>query len=414
MIATHSPKMFNGRVKSPALSARIINPPPDFLVNSYTVDMRRELWAAPVNAADIKRWRVEVQQLPSDYGIEISLPDINDPQLKQLLVPLDWRNDKYLSVTPVASMGVMHELYKRIAEMELPYRKWLIQPTPAALANHGEALVLQGGALRLLRRGLAKIEQGSWTGSFVQLTARCEHMNVSSGMAAVGFPALTAIGGFVHSLERSIGSDIEFAFGMQSADWSSGVPKIPVHRTAYGSSSGRVKGGNVSAVPGYSTEEVTATGKVVLLLQTDEVQLELLAERLKNTHRLAGGALFDVDVSVVSNASPPCASYLLDASVDIARARQKTGVDSLQAALAMYGLGGEWRDGEWYQPRNGYTLNHTGYALLEEPVERRNSRNGYPHAWVEPSFSLITQGSMSDGCWWSRGACESGVFWKGR
>jgi hypothetical protein len=30
-----------------------------------------------------------------------------------------------------------------------------------------------------------------------------------------------------------------------------------------------------------------------------------------------------------------------------------------------------------------------------------------------PVEALITQGSMTEDCWWSRFANESGVFWKG-
>lgn len=413
MIATHSPKMFNARIKSSAISAKIEGHAPDSMISSQTTHMRREMWAAPANAADMKQWREAVAKLPHDFVLEPSLPDIADPQLKQLLVPVDWRNDRYVSVTPVASMGVIHELYQRLYEQNLPFRKWIIQPTPAAMANHGEALLMQSGAVRMLRRGPAKIDQGSWRGDFVQLTALCEGMNISSGMVAVGFPAITAIGGFIHSLERKIGHDIEFAFGIKSANWVSGVPKINVHKTSYGSSSGRVKGGKVTPVPGYSTEEIVANGEIVLLLKTKADPAEL-RDIVVNTHRLAGGRLFDVDVSVIADGIPPDASYLLDASSDISRKRKKERVDSLQAALEMYAMDGCWIDRKWYQPRNGYTLNQTGYAFLERPMGRMAARGNYPHAWAESTFSLITQGSMSESCWWSKTSNEGGIFWKGK
>ncbi|MEW5288586.1 hypothetical protein ABW286_05240 [Erwinia papayae] len=412
MIATHSPKMFNARIKSPAISAKIEGHAPDSMVSSQTTHMRRETWAAPANAADMKKWRETVAKLSCDYALELCLPDITDPQLKQLLVPVDWRNDRYVSVTPVASMGVIHELYHRIYEQNLPHRKWIIQPTPAAIANHGEALLLQRGVVRMLRRGPAKITQGSWRGDFVQLTAHCEGMNISSGMVAVGFPAIAGIGGFIHSLERKIGQDIEFAFGIKSADWVSGVPKINVHRTSNGSSPGRVKGGKVTPAPGYSTEEIVANCEIVLLLKTEADPMEL-RDILVNTHRLAGGRLFNINVSVITDGIPPNASYLIDASSDIERKRKKEGVDSLQAALEMYAMDGSWIDGEWYQPRNGYTLNQTGYAFLERPVQRMATRGNYPHAWAESIFSLITQGSMTESCWWSKNSNEAGIFWKG-
>lgn len=412
MIATHTSKMFNSRLKQSAVAARIIATAPTNLVCSQSVKMRRELWAAPINAADIKYWREIATKLPEHYEINPSMPDITDSQLKQLLIPLDFANNTYASVTPVASMGVIHELYHRLHEMNLPYRKWVIQPTQAALANHGEALLMQSGVVRMLRRGPSKIEQRNWRGDFIQLTARCERMNISSGMMAVGFPAITAIGGFVHSLERSIGYGIEFAFGMRSADWVSGVQRMQTFNGSYGSFTGRTKGGNVNVIPGYSTEEITANCEIVLLLRTD-AQPEPLLNILKKTHRLAGGSLFDVDVNIVTDGYPSEASYLLDASADIFRKRQKDNVDSLQAALEMYAMDGEWIDGKWHQPRNGYTLNQTGYAFLETPTERAGTRGNYPHVWAEPIFSLITQGSMTDNCWWSREVTEAGVFWKG-
>lgn len=413
MISTHTPKMFNARIKSPALAAKIKGSVPNGSICSQTTSLRKELWAAPSNSANIKEWRETVAKLPVDFSFEPSLPDITDPQLKQILLPVDWRNDSYVSITPAASMGVIHELFQRLREQNLPYRKWIIQPTPAAMANHGEALLMQSGTVRLLRRGPAKITNGNWKGDFVQLTARCEKMNISSGMVAVGFPAITAIGGFVHTIERKIGENIEFAFGIKSADWVSGVPKINIHKTSYGSSSGRVKGGKATPVPGYSTEEITANCEIVLLIRTKADHLGELVDILEKAHRIAGGRLFDVDVSIVTNGAPPEASYMLDASADIEK-RKKDGIDSLQIALDMYAMDGKWIDKEWHQPRNGYTLNHTGYAFLERPTERQNSRCNYLHAWAESTHSLITQGSMTESCWWSRDSNESGVFWKGK
>src|SRR5690606_20559978 len=135
-----------------------------------TVSMRREFWATPANAADMRKWRGVIEGLSADFAPEPSLPEIKDPHLKQVLIPVD---DGYVSITPVASMGVLHELYQRLYEQGLPFFTWVVQPTVAAMANHGEALLLQSGKVRMLRRGLAQIAPGSWRGDFVQLTARC-------------------------------------------------------------------------------------------------------------------------------------------------------------------------------------------------------------------------------------------------
>ena len=408
MIATHTPKMFKASIKSPALAARLNGRAPSSSICSQTTSMRRELWAAPKNAADIKKWRETVADLPEDFVFERSIPDVDDPFLKQILLP---HNSTYVSVTPVASMGLSYELFERIREMNIPYKKWVVQPNASSIANHGEALLLQHGTVRLLRRGPAQITQGKWRGDFIQLTARCEGMNISSGMLAVGFPAMTAIGGFIHSLERKLGEDIQFAFGIKHADWKLSPPKITTYRTSYGTSLGRVKGGKVVPVSGYATDEILSNCEIVILLRVKAGQTALL-DLLEKAHRVAGGILFDMNVSAVTDGYPPEASYLLDASKDIDRLTGESDIDNLQAALKMYAGDGKWVDKEWVHSRNGYTLNQTGYALLETPKSRNGSRGGYLHAWAEPTFSLITQGSMSDNCWWSRVSETSSVFWK--
>jgi len=237
-------------------------------------------------------------------------------------------------------------------------------------------------------------------------------MNISSGMMATGFPAMTAIGGFVHSLERKTGQDIDFAIGIKHADWVAGVPKITTYKTSRGSFSGRVIGGKVTPAPGFGTEEMVANCEIVLLLKT-KTNPEALVDILKNVYRIAGGTLFDVDISTVTDGTPPTASYLADASTDIDNWMRRSRADSLRAALELYSKGGDWEDEKWVQKVNEHTLNHTGYAFLEKPIDRHGSRGNYPHAWAESTFSLIGQRGMDDDCWWSREANSSGVFWKG-
>jgi|AntDeeMinimDraft_5_1070356.scaffolds.fasta_scaffold20495_2 hypothetical protein len=71
MIATHTPKMFNARLKTSAVASRIEGSIPDDLICSRTTDMRRECWAAPSNAADMKIWRETVARV--DFG-EVAQP----------------------------------------------------------------------------------------------------------------------------------------------------------------------------------------------------------------------------------------------------------------------------------------------------------------------------------------------------
>ena len=399
MIATHSLKFLDARARNKALLARPIGKVPESCICSSTTQLKKEFWASPSNASEIPKWSDAAKKFSKFDENHINIPDTIDSQNKQLLIPTS--QDEYISITPVTSMGLVNELYQRIAEQTLPYMNWTIQPTPAAMANHGETLLRQGGKVRLLRRGPSNIEPQKWNGSFIELTARCEKMNIASGFLSVGFPAITSIGGFIHSLERKTGCNIEFAIGIRKSEWSRSVPKVTIHKgSSGGGTTGKVQGKKVDIRPGYTTNEITATCDVVILLRGE--YLAAIESSLKNVHNLAGGRLFDIHIKRKTNEKPEQASYLIDASLDIEKYKEKTQLDNLQAALDIYGMDGDWCDEEWRQYRNGYTLNHTGYALLEKPKAREAARGNYKHAWAEPTFSLITQGYMSDDCWWSR------------
>lgn len=365
--------------------------------------MERVLWALPRNAADMARERQEAE---TSADFESSIPDIEDPRVKQVLLPGNaWRDGEYLAVSMVPSCGVLHEMWRRVFNRKLPHKKWMVQPMAVALPNHGEMLMRQGGAVALLRRGLADIRKGQWRGDFVCLRARVEHVNISGGMLAVGWPSLTAVGGFVHTLERETGLDLEFALGLNRTDWIDGVPKFPVDRRI---------GRQVSVKPGYSTEEITGTLDLVLLLREREGGYDrALTSAVRRMIRFAGGSMFDIRVSTHRDKKPVNAAYLIDATADVARLRKSEDCDALDAALMMYGLDGEWREEGWFQPRNGYTLNQSGYAQLEHPTQRRHARDNCPHVWAEPVFSLVTQGAVSDAAWWRREKMEGGWLWKG-
>lgn len=404
MIGTHSAKMFNARLKQSGIRASIMARMPVNLVCSKTVDQRQRFFSMPSNAALIGQERDQLLVPDESVTAGMVLPDLTDGRTKQLLVPLhQWRaHDDYLAVTPLPSAGVLHELWHRLYDRQLPYRKWTIQPTPAARGNHGDPLALQSGAVRMLRRGVADVQGGSrWRGRFVCLRAQVEGMNISSGMVAVGWPAITGLGGMVHSLERQIDQELDFAFGMTSCQWQS------VKRTA----NTRVTGRQVAVTPGYTTDEITATGEVVLLIRRkDGGRHTGLDKRLEAMTRLCGGNLHNVTVTLHNDDPAPAAAYLVDASADM-HADVLGLSDSLDAALAMYGKDGEWKMGKWHQPRNGYTLNASGYALLEEPKVRELARGGYKHAWCETVYSLVTQGAMSNAAWWSRSVNDWGVGW---
>ncbi|MPN53968.1 hypothetical protein SDC9_201637 [bioreactor metagenome] len=62
----------------------------------------------------------------------------------------------------------------------------------------------------------------------------------------------------------------------------------------------------------------------------------------------------------------------------------------------------------------GHSLNMTGYAHLEPPQLRKNTREAeYLHVWAEPVFSLVHQGSLDEKGWWRRVSLDHGTVWQG-
>lgn len=394
MIGTHTPKAFNAKLRQGAVRARILGQVPRHLVCSQTVHLQREAWALPRNAADMAAWRLEAPGADLDMLPPI-LPPIEDGKLKQLLLPLDnWKDDRYLCVTPVTSCGLMHELWQRLGDRKLPYRSWLIQPTPAAIANHGEALLAQAGRVRLLTRGAPEPCLGDWRGDFVMLEARVERMNISGGMVSVGWPAMTAIGGLVHAIERETGQSLEFAFGMRDSEWVDGLQRINNPRRV---------GQRATSVPGFSTEEIVTNARIALLVRGQDPSR--IAKALRNITRVAGGAIFDVSVRHRYGGAASKYAFL--------RPAEHTGehADALDAALALYSKGGEWIARRWWQPEQGGTLNMTGYALLEQPIDRQGARSNYPHAWAEPVFTPVIAGPLGASSWWRRTCEDWGCGW---
>jgi hypothetical protein len=411
MLATHSSKIFNAKISQSAVRSRIIGSISKTLICSKNVRKKKEIWASPLNAAKIKEFMSSNSENTCDETFQKLLPAIEAINLKQLLIPLNnWRDGDYIAVSPTTSLGLINEVFNRLKEQNLPYLNWKIQPNRMSLPNHGETLVSQGGIVRMLRRGIRQTEKSNWQGDFVQLSARCEKMNISSGMVAVGLPAITAIGGAIHAIERKTGFDIDFAIGLRNVQWIFGVPKITTWNSG---KDGRAISPNVLPSASYSKEEVCGNCHLVLLLKSDG-DLNIIADALSSLHKIAGGSLFDTEVTVNINSKPAIASYLQDASNHIASILNlKQDKDVLDAALENYGLDGAWVDNKWTQLKNSHTLNHNGYAFLEKPNLRIGGRENYKHCWSEPVFTLLKQSSMNKKCFWRRQSSNSGVVWRG-
>ena len=386
MIGTHSIKAFDATIKQDGVCADIISSHSNNFISSQTVKMRRKYFAIPRNAAELKLFIDEARQMEPWKAVgDPVLPAITSSRVKQILLP--YRGD-YVSASPVGSCGVLHEVHNRLYESHGSQTSWTVQPNLSSLGNHGEALVLQRGkvnscARRRLNSGITK-----WKGCYVQLTARLERCVMNSGMIATGFPAITAVGGAVHTLERATNQKIDFALAVKNSTWHSGVPKIINIRDPR------------KPVPAYYATEHLGTFDITLILRTSEA-LESLAEAARKLTRLAGGLLFNISVTIHRDSSPEAGAFITDCSDEVELfCTENRFSDPLSAALRHIN-----------EEFSFYSLIHSGYAFLEYPVKKELARNNYPHAWSEPVFSLFCTGGLSERAFWRRSEQDGGVYW---
>lgn len=363
--------------------------------------MRKKYWALPANAAEMKKYR-EISENTTEAATYFSQLSADG---KQLILPISAGTDEYLNISPVTSCGLISEMWLRNKDEYKPtLTTWMIQPTPAAFANHGETLMVQSGRIRCFNRGLTKNKESGWRGDFVVATGTAYNVNISSGGIAVGFPAITQMGGYAHVLERATGArNLQFAMGFTMIDRNIG------HRK--GTRAERKVSDKTNNV--IITDEITATCKFVIMIKSSKYD-KAIAEELNTMQRFAGGSVFDLNVQIRKDSEAPDAIYLTDVSNKI------KFHDTLYAAFNLFLFKGKWVKSEknkktyWIQQNRKYTVIHNGYAFLEEPQERKNVRNlDYKHVFAEPTFSIVRQSKMSSRCWWKRVNTEAGIFWMG-
>lgn len=396
MIATHTPKLTNARTQQDAICSDIVGDIDKRLICSKNIFMEKKYWVAPRNSADMKKWKEAINNV-SFYPL-YSLPDIQDGRnVKQVLVPTDnWmydESDSYIAVSPIESMGVLNELNRRLDKsVTNKYKLTTIQVTPQALPNHGEYLMSTRGKLPILLRGVTEtvgyqsVENSTKT-NCVALTFNVQDCNIGAGFFCVGHPAITAIGGLVHSIERNLNTNIDFAVGLYSTQ--------PRGQKRYSRLNAKKE-----AVWGLTTE-LTGNAEIVLLLRSKDLELLYKYMVANPIHRVAGGSVWDYQVEYILDGTPPPANYLINATDDMDVSFTSFDDDALAEALYFHGL-----------EKPIYSINQTGYAFLEYPKpDRAIARKGYPHAWAEPIYSLIRQDVFSDKAFWQRDTFNTHLVW---
>lgn len=363
MIATHSNKAIDSRMKQTAIRARTTVSSPA-IFGSHLLPLT--YFAAPFSAADIRDEREEAaeanaQQLSLDE-IGIELPDIEDGRIKQLLVP--YLND-YAAVTPVPSLAVMTALNGE----KLANHHWhCLQPVGAAASNHGDPIAAKRGFIKLQHnKCTGDMYSGRFHKSFVLFTAYAQNINLSACYVSMGLPALTGIGGAVHVLERETGLSLSFGFGIKNIE--------NLTHASRGTNSHRTALKHQKAMPMVVSNEVTSNAEIAIIIACDDAdKAQAIIAACDKLQRLCGGSLFKQQARFVSNNDLP--PYFWYAKFDDFKSD-------------------DWNDHMTAINQRAAKLVQTGYALLEQPAPKKLARN-YPHAWAEPVFSLLKLNSPPD------------------
>lgn len=462
MLATHSPKFLDQTIKVKGIQKVIDCEVPKHFICSKNIGLRQLFWACPTNAADIKTWReisAKVQPLVEDKTIRSEALDITlndqpviqeffpedmDGEMKSVLLPFDYVDEEkgvegirqlpYVAVTPVPSLGVIHEVFKRGFELgrSNPLIQQTLQPNPMALSNHGETLLMQAGRYRafeihvprtydLLRPRIINKED-ELVFPYLVFIAKVGDANVNAGLIAQGIPSITALGGFVHMLERETKQNIDFAVGFREVGVHEGKKRY-INQSM--KNKANLKNG-VASNTRFTLNETTGSFEIVFLFKCKK-QNALLYHLLNKPYRIAGGHVHEIlyaghkiqqskfqyawlynqskftdKINDFFEKNPTVKVHSKDEDGKII---SEHDADLLDCAFHLHTI---------YENYNSYGILSNGYILLEEPQQRTSVRtNGYKHAFAEPIFCLINLCTEFDDTqsFWKRFHTKNLVYW---
>lgn len=356
MIATHSVKSLDSRLKQTAIRSKITMPIHG-LLSSYLLEPK--FYASPSNAANIRTDREAVALANAENATVESLgyvlPDIEDGRLKQVLLPY---HGDYVAVSPVPSLGIMDAINKSHVPF---YHTQTICSILAATTNHGDPVASSYGRIKLINNHVYRQNYECLLDEKVVLiTANCQDMNVSSCYVSTGLPALTGIGGFVHVLERSTGLNLPFGFG---------ITNISERGSKKGTNSAKDTPKDKKAMHNLILNEINVNADIAIVVRVkDQSEADLVIEASKTMHRCAGGSMFGTQAKY-TNILPILSWYQSD--------DDPVKLNDFEKMIE--------------SQKNGYKFIHSGYAFLEDPTHRDKGRAAL-HAWAEPLFSLIKTG----------------------
>ena len=402
MIATHNPKLLDARLKQPGIRVRL-DPEslPAHLLSSATVD-GADLFAAPISAAHIGAERAELAQALADESPFLeSIPALEDGRCKQVLLP--WRG-AYVAATPVPSGKVMDQICQRWRIMSdagrsvIMYRR-RVQPNPVAANNHGDPIASRGGVAWLVQQGIMppiarKEPSPPYPTEGVLITATLQNFNASSNYVQAGLPAITAIGGAVHALERETGTALPFAVGLSQIDpsgWTQGL--VAPYQ---GRASKKMKMSKTLVM-----DQISASAEIHLFLSCHFLWHSVVIKAASRLSKIAGGTLWNLkaqSITAENSAAQDHVRWIMPQSVT---ASPEDG-DLLDTMLELRRL----------RPVQ-FGIVQSGFAFLHAPRQQQFSRSDNRlHVWAEPVFSgALLDHPLVPGGFWHRFERDNLVWW---
>lgn len=392
MLSTHNLRTLKATVSQLPLCTTLNAVVPNYILCSNTAKLRKLVWADSLNGSSNKSLSMAQANALNDYYHQeghfpqraVNIPEIIDPELTQVFVPTDVDpvsgKRANISLTPVPSSGLYHEIYHR--EEEHPFAvlgMHQVEVNQSSWALHGELVSEQKGFLKCFQlpdiqpisdRVVHKTIQ-----KYLVMDFEIADFNVSVGMIGVGLPSLTTIGTFVTNFIQRDAHQINFQIG-----FALGIHSITKKSPNNFKSLQSVVNGNAVTnriINMNHTRRISYKATLVLAVE-DESNLEKLYEVLAQDFKIAGCPIFNKYLNITS--SLPEAYWVKCINNEVSEYLEShPNSDVLDAFLDMYS-----------DEERTILPVASGYALLEPAKMKTNSEIlKHAHAFTEATFSAV-------------------------
>ncbi|MDI4510312.1 hypothetical protein E6P75_08850 [Moraxella osloensis] len=403
MLVTHAQQLIDPNSPQMPLCAKPIGNIPNHYVTSATTNIERRYWAwvpRDENIHDFERWVDEAFVANETNEQRRFIPTEFYRNTRQSIIPINSKPVageqpfSYYSISSLESLGLLSEIFERTKEYrEHGYyhtRLLTLCKNPRDNFRHTELMVEQHGSVSVLAKSIDKFiendPQALFTGIGVRLVI--ENASILSGFVGVGHPNITSLGTYVANIEKSIGQSIRFSIGLTDVKYNGDfLPKDGL--------TGKVN----KRLYSLKDTEFGATITLVLLLQGSDNRALYEYLQTQEVKHLCGGEVISREIGVFNNTPAPQAAYLYDASESL---NQIEGQDALAKIMEAQ------NDAKLF-----ISINHVGYAALEQPVANRSPRirNNLEHCWTEPVYGAVGQQVFDNNkTWWYRSDFKDGLM----